>query len=229
MTTPRRPLSEAQIQQRLNASNAARLARARRAETVSPPVAPRRPLSFSQRQQIRAARATSNLGFIQRPSASRDKRAAAWKADAVERRRGRRELDGEAKAASLQFRDSPTFADELLADRQEATVRALRNRGLSDKWIFTNELHSVSWENRSLQSLLRKWDALARKGLTRYQIETELERRLGLVQEDRGDTRNYQRMLDLVREFYKTDVKGRRRRVSHLKGGIMQQRRRRAA
>ncbi len=178
---------------------------------------PRRPLSFSQRRQLRGARAASNLAFISRPSASRDKRAAKWKADAAERRRSRRELDGEALATSIAFKTSPTFDDDLREDMQESVVRALRNRGIRDNWIFTNELHTVSWNNGSLKSLLRKREVLQRKGLTEYQIETELERRLGLVQEDREDTQNHQRLLDLVQEFYKTDIRGRKRRVSHLK------------
>lgn len=178
---------------------------------------PRRELSFSQRRQLRGARAASNLAFINRPSASRDKRAARWKADASERRRARRELDGEALAASITFKTSPTFDDDLREDMQEAVVRALRNRGIRDKWIFTNELHTVSWNNGSLKSLLRKREVLQRKGLTEYQIETELERRLGLVQQDREDNQNHQRLLDLVQEFYKKDARGRKRRVSHLK------------
>lgn len=175
---------------------------------------PRR-LTFLQRLQIRKAREASNLKAISQPSARRDRRAAKYARDAAERRSSRREFDGEARRAAMRYREAAD-SEELRMDMEEANFRALRERGMTPEFIYLNDLQMVKWDNPALQSLLKKWDALARRGLTRYQIVTELERRLSVVQKDRHDNQNRNRMLDLVREHYGTDARGRLRHQSHL-------------
>jgi hypothetical protein len=171
--------------------------------------------TYKQRQQLDRAREQSNLKFIAQPSAKREKRAKKWLDEAPIRSSSRRDLDGEARMLARIHRENPA-SEQISEDMSDANVRALVNRGMRINYIYANGLDRVQWTNPALQSLLKKWDGLARKGLTRYQIETELARRLYVVQVDRRETRNPNRLLDLVREYYTTDARGRHRFVSHL-------------
>jgi hypothetical protein len=176
---------------------------------------PRRRSTYRQRQQLDRAREASNLKFISQPSAKREKRAKKWLDDAANRRSSRRDLDGEARTIARLHRENPE-SEQISEDMSDANVRALVNRGMRINYIYLNGLDRVQWTNPALQSLLQKWDTLARRGLTRYQIETELARRLYAVQVARNEFRSPTRLLDLVREYYTTDARGRHKFVSHL-------------
>lgn len=137
-------------------------------------------------------------------------RSRSWTNPEAKRERAqlKRELNSEARAA---------FAGPDLVERLDTNLRALEvATGLDRQFLADNfrsnrgfdALASVSIDNRSLVSFVRKVERMRNKGLTELQIQTNLISRLDSI---KGlEDSQFNNLLDLVREAYGTErIRGR--------------------
>ena len=218
----KRQLTEAELAQRRAAALRAGAVSVRKARE-------RREAGFTPKRRIKLTESEKILSGPRvfpdsRSTQLRKKQFTVQQAD-NDFRQIKRELTREAREANNRFQENLEDFD-LALDREQANLRVFQQIGLFDttslsdvdfRWIAERRLQEVSWDNRGLQSFLRKYRDLQKKGYTRHQIQQELDRRLFKLLISRGDNLNPGRMLQLVQEFYKSDKLGRTHRISHLK------------
>jgi len=218
----KRQLTEAELAQRREADLRAGAVSARKARE-------RREAGFTPKRRIKLTEAEKILRGprVFPDSRNTQRRKNQFAAQQVDKnfRQIKRELVDEARQANNRFQENLEDFD-LALDREQANLRVFQQIGLFDttslsdvdfRWVAERRLQEVSWDNRGLQSFLRKYSALQKKGYTRRQIQQELDRRLFKLLISMNDTLNQGRMLQLVQEFYKSDKLGRTHRISHLK------------
>lgn len=213
MTTPRRPLSEAQLAQRRAASQAA--AERRRTRGLTPAELAQRQAASERAAERLAERRRAEPERFKGPSAQ-EIRARAWAQPEARRVRRiqRREFNAEAREIGAQFsqaiRDGRIGEAEILAlDVREANRRALEVRGVSVSQARDHGLLTEDWNSKGVQNVLRKLDNLLAKGLTVNQALKELEQRAHRIQDFYREARSNDLMI-LAREFYTREQRERR-------------------
>lgn len=163
-------------------------------------------------------------------------RAAAYNSPEAkaERRRERREFNAEARDVGEQYRrlrreHKIDEADLVLLDIREANRRALEIRdiplNLLEQFKSFDALLEVPWEERPIQSFLRKYDNLRKKGDTPRMALADLEKRALAFAAKIGEDEDFA-IIVLAREHYTREQF--RERIERQRKADLERRRRQA-